>query len=251
VARSLFGEPFDRKHIGFALEMEVPRSAAAGARSDPEIYFGLLPWGYGWVFPKADTLTAGVGGLHRLNPDMRPRFEAFLRQRFGARAVGKVKGHYIPFGTFREDPAADNILLCGDAAGLVEPITGEGIAFAMQSGALAGRAILQALRAGEATVAADLYRRDYRQMTDALKSANALRFLLFPRLAQYLFSRALPRTRSIPRKHLDLMADQLSHRDYVRFLMGKAASGMVGALLGRRSRHDPGALPADGAGREP
>ena len=67
---------------------------------------------------------------------MKADFEVFLKNRFGHVPPAKIKGHFIPFGDFRRSPGKGNILLCGDAAGLVEPITGEGIAFAMLSGFL-------------------------------------------------------------------------------------------------------------------
>ena len=253
VARHLFGEPFRPETIGFGLELEVSYENAVrspslsplrgeglrvrgekvhtqfpfienGSVVDPEIYFGLIDWGYGWVFPKRDTLTVGVGGSLRKNPDLMSSFKDFLRQRFGEIPGGKIKGHHIPFGDFRRVPGRDNILLCGDAAGLVEPITGEGIAFAMQSGHFAAEAIRDAAAARKPATALDFYQSRYETIAASFRQANRLRHFLFPRTAQKLFCKILPRTETIPRRHLDLMADEITYAEYGKFLLGKAAA---------------------------
>jgi menaquinone-9 beta-reductase len=244
VARGLFGAAFNPQTIGFGLELEVPhiqsfspiggqaaRRADEGVRfmergcvTDPEIHFGLIDWGYGWVFPKRETLTAGIGGTLRKNPELMESFKGFLRRRFGEIPAGKIKGHHIPFGDFRRIPGRGNVLLCGDAAGLVEPITGEGIAFAMQSGHLAAEAVRDAVAAGNPSAALDFYLPRYETIAASFRHANRLRHFLFPRAAQKLFSKILPRTDSIPRRHLDLMADEITYADYGKFLLGKAVS---------------------------
>jgi len=236
VAKTVFGRAFDQKQIGFGLEMEVPVPAEAAPINEPEIYFGLLDWGYGWVFPKGNTLTAGVGGRLKSNPHMRETFEDFLRQRFGRLPSAKIKGHFIPFGEFRRTPGRDRVLLCGDAAGLVEPITGEGIAFAMLSGFYAAEGIAEALATAQPAAALEFYQRRYSAIAEAFQQANALRYLLFPKPCQRLLSKVLPHSDSIPRRHMDLMADELSHGDYVRFLVKNTGRGMVKVLRGRAGK---------------
>lgn len=223
VARNLFGAAFHPQTIGFGLELEVPLSDAVPQIPDPEIYFGLIDWGYGWVFPKRDTLTAGVGGSLRKNPDLMEPFKNFLRQRFSDVRAGKIKGHHIPFGDFRRVPGRNNVLLCGDAAGLVEPVTGEGIAFAMQSGHFAAEAVREAAACKNPSAALSFYQPRYETIAAAFRHANRLRHFLFPRPAQKLFCKILPRTSTIPRRHMDLMADEITHADYAKFLLGKAA----------------------------
>jgi menaquinone-9 beta-reductase len=221
VAKTIFGESFRQDTIGFGLEMEVPISTRIPPITEPEIYFGLLDWGYGWVFPKSKTLTAGVGGLLKKNPRMREDFENFLTQRFGHVPPAKIKGHFIPFGDFRKTPGRRNVLLCGDAAGLVEPITGEGIAFAMLSGFFAAEGIKEALSVAKPSSVLEFYEKRYATIADSFRQANSLRYLLFPKACQFLFSKALPHSQSIPRRHMDLMADDLSHGEYVKFLVKK------------------------------
>jgi flavin-dependent dehydrogenase len=165
-----------------------------------------------------------VGGLLRKNPKLMLSFKEFLHQRFGEIPAGQIKGHHIPFGDFRPNPGRNNALLCGDAAGLVEPVTGEGIAFAMQSGYFAAEAIRDAASAGKPFAALEFYQRRYETIASSFRQANRLRHFLFPRAAQKLFARILPRTASIPRRHMDLMADEITYADYGKFLLGKAAA---------------------------
>jgi menaquinone-9 beta-reductase len=220
VAKTLFGRAFKPGTVAFALELEVERAGTLEEVRDPEIHFGLARWGYGWVFPKRDTLTVGIGGLHRYNPEMTRMFQDFLVARFGNLPDGRIKGHHLPFGDYRKVPGRGDILLCGDAAGLVEPITGEGIAFAMLSGLYAAEAILEAAPRGRAALPG--YQSRYRQITRDFDHANRLRWLLFPAASERLFLKALPRSKSLPVKHLELMADQLQYGDYGRYLVLRA-----------------------------
>ncbi len=233
VAKAVFGSSFSKERIGFGFELEVPISRVIPLIPDPEIYFGVLDWGYGWVFPKRHTLTAGVGGLLRASPKMRAEFEAFLKSRFGAIPPGQIKGHFIPFGDFRQVPGQGNVLLCGDAAGLVEPITGEGIAFAMLSGFYAAESAREAILTGREKSALALYQKRYAEIADTFRQANRLRRMLFPKLGQRLLAKALPKSKSLVRRQMDLMADELSYPEFGRYLLAKGITGPIKAMLGR------------------
>jgi menaquinone-9 beta-reductase len=69
------------------------------------------------------------------------------------------KGHHLPLATGRWRPPAGRIMLAGDAAGLVNPLTGEGIYYAVATGLAAVRAAAQALVAGEPATAGARYAR--------------------------------------------------------------------------------------------
>jgi len=119
----------------------------------------LLP-AYGWIFPlpggranvglglREDQLAASGKKL----PELMERFCAsphVAAELAGARRVGKVKGHHIPFGSFARHTLFDRALLLGDAAGFVNPLTGEGIEFALESGAFAAEAVAEAAASGD------------------------------------------------------------------------------------------------------
>jgi len=118
---------------------------------DPE-----LPCGYGWLFPAVEGL-ANVGVYQRFDHSrrqgvpLRRRFDRFLgRQGLDRGAiVGGVRVWALPLCASAVPPAAPGLLLCGDAAGLVDPLSGEGIWQALHSGTLAARIAIAALATSE------------------------------------------------------------------------------------------------------
>jgi flavin-dependent dehydrogenase len=108
--------------------------------------------GYGWLFPGADgAANLGLGlGLRGRRADASravARFEGFCAHLrvlglLSARVEGRRLGGWLKMGIVGTVPARDRTLLVGDAAGLVNPLQGEGIAPAMTSGRAAAEAIL-------------------------------------------------------------------------------------------------------------
>ena len=98
--RKLLGVRMDRDGFAIGLETQVPRDSISRDITDPEIYFGLVEWGYAWVFPKRTMLTVGIGGLAARNPDMRARFRQFAIAALGRVPDERVCGSPIPFGNF-------------------------------------------------------------------------------------------------------------------------------------------------------
>ena len=205
VAKALCGAAFLPATIGFGLEVEVPRDHLPEQGDRLEIDFSAASWGYGWVFPKHRTHTIGVAGIHARNPDMKARLADYLALKNLDAANYRVKGQYIPFGDYRRRPGRDNVLLAGDAAGFADPITGEGIAFAMQSGAAAGRAILDSL-ASPGVVPADRYFSEISGLTRGFRDARFWRWLIYPAPVHGLFTRAFSRAGVLQRGYLDILA---------------------------------------------
>jgi flavin-dependent dehydrogenase len=109
--------------------------------------------GYGWVFPVgAHAANVGVGFLPRRKSvtahHALDRFiggaglKTMLR---GARQTGPMKGYPIRVDFLRSPTYAENTLLVGEAAGLVNPLTGEGIDYALECGKLAAEHVAAAL----------------------------------------------------------------------------------------------------------
>lgn len=105
--------------------------------------------GYAWAFPRADHISVGICGKCRETTmhGLRDRLHGFMR-RFGYPVTRRVFSHILPAlapASWAGNALAGNgWAMVGDAAGLVDPLTGEGIYFAMRSGEL----LAQALRAG-------------------------------------------------------------------------------------------------------
>lgn len=98
--------------------------------------------GYSWVFPKKKHLSVGALSMARSATGLRDSFYAYL-ERLNIRGVAPLEPHgsLIPVRPRRGPLARGRILLVGDAAGLADPISGEGISNALLSGVLAARAI--------------------------------------------------------------------------------------------------------------
>lgn len=100
---------------------------------------------YAWVFPIGDgRANVGYGEILREHPLTRVHLEQRLRALLpDARPTG-LRAHRLPLSTGRGPLAHGRILLAGDAAALINPLTGEGIFYAVTSGALAGAAAVGA-----------------------------------------------------------------------------------------------------------
>ncbi|MAO00137.1 geranylgeranyl reductase family protein [uncultured Roseovarius sp.] len=218
VARELFDQPFDRARIGFGLEIE-----ADGAHVDPaapiRIDLGAAQWGYGWVFPKRCSTTVGVGGVLARNPEMKRAMSAYCEMLGIDAAEASFKGQFLPFGDFRTVPGQGAVLLAGDAAGLVDPITGEGIGYAMQSGQLAAKAALAALSAGQPETALPHYCRALRPVHRALLMARLIRPVIFLPALEPGFARAFQRSSSLRRDYLRLMAGEVEYEQILARLV--------------------------------
>jgi len=232
VARILYGAAFDPAVIGFGLEIEVPRADLPNHAEDVEIDFGRADWGYGWVFPKRDSFTIGVGGVHRRNPDMKAKLAAYLTDKGLDPSRYKVKGQYLPFGRCREKPGRGRVLLCGDAAGFVDPITGEGIGYAIESGYMAGAAIIAAVARGRPDSAFAIYARATAPIRRSMRQARGWRLLIFHRWAKGLFAKAFGRARILRQGYLDIMAGTKDYED-LWGLMGAETRRVVGRRIRR------------------
>jgi flavin-dependent dehydrogenase len=126
-----------------------------------QIDFGVVDRGYGWIFPKRDHLNVGLFTLHRSLPEAAGQLAAYCEARLGCRPSAPVNAAAIPYGGRYGPPVfGPNVLLVGDAAGLADPLLGEGIYNAVRSGQIAANAIRDVLRRGKNT-----YRRRLREIT--------------------------------------------------------------------------------------
>jgi geranylgeranyl reductase family protein len=213
LAKTLFGRSFDPQNIAFGLEVEVPRALLSRRDDSVDIDFGITRWGYGWVFPKLKTFTIGVAGDHDSNSSMKASLERFLKLYDVSSDALHVKGQFIPFGAFRPRPGRAGDLLCGDAAGFVDPITGEGIAYAMQSGQAAAHAILEARAADTPYIALEKYMRRISPITSSLRMANRWRWLIFPTCLRRIFDWAFTDASTLQRGYMDILAGKLEYGD--------------------------------------
>lgn len=132
------------KVLAAAIEVEAPVAADVFSRyaDMPVFIFGEIHMGYLWIFPKSGHLSVGIGALRPKRGELQGTLKRVMA-RYGISVDGVSQfGHTLPFYTRREPIATERVLLAGDAAGLVDPFSGEGIRFAIKSGRMAAEAIL-------------------------------------------------------------------------------------------------------------
>ena len=151
VARSL--GLLERRKIGVAIEAElvVSPDALESQGTYATFDFGVLPYGYGWIFPKHDHLSVGV---FQARPGKAPLIKSRLLEFIASHAVLNdhtilsMQGHHIPLGGGREHLQRGLALLIGDAANLADAWLGEGLYYAIQSANIAADVIIDAFKKG-------------------------------------------------------------------------------------------------------
>jgi geranylgeranyl reductase family protein len=137
---------FSRDEISAALVSSVPaedREIDARLGGLLDMYFGVTPGGYGWVFPHKGYYTAGVLGPASEFSAPQKVFADFIGDR-GMEAA-RPQGHTIPLGGIRRAVTGRRTILVGDAAGFADPFHGEGMANAILSGKLAAQAVVDGI----------------------------------------------------------------------------------------------------------
>jgi flavin-dependent dehydrogenase len=128
-----------------ALEGNVPYEALDEARFRGRVLveLGTVPGGYAWVFPKGDHVNVGVGGWLREGPRLRAHLARVCRE-YGVpeERLEATRGYRLPMRRAGAAASKGRALLIGDAAGLVDPLSGDGLYEAFLSAKLAAKAVL-------------------------------------------------------------------------------------------------------------
>ena len=134
------GAEFEQVDLGLELEIAVPAEVAGQWAGRVLLDWGKIPASYGWVFPKGDRLTVGVIAARGQGDATK----AYLREFVGRLGLSGFEavhdsGHLTHCRSEQSPLRRGRVLLAGDAAGLLDPWTREGISFALRSGTLAGQ----------------------------------------------------------------------------------------------------------------
>jgi geranylgeranyl reductase family protein len=133
------GVEFAQVDLGLELEIDIPAPARRRWAGRVLLDWGKIPASYGWVFPKGDRLTVGVIAARGNGDATRQYLREFVtRLGLGSFEVVRDSGHLTRCRTDQSGLRKGRVLVAGDAAGLLDPWTREGISFALRSGALAG-----------------------------------------------------------------------------------------------------------------
>ncbi|WP_246507322.1 geranylgeranyl reductase family protein [Actinocrinis puniceicyclus] len=134
--------------LGLEAEISVPPHVARDWAGRVLIDWGPVPGSYGWVFPKGDTLTVGVIAARGGGEATRAYYREFIaRLALAEYPAVQDSGHLTRCRSADSPLSRGRVLVAGDAAGLLEPWTREGISHALRSGRLAGAAAARISRA--------------------------------------------------------------------------------------------------------
>ena len=181
------GVAFSQVDLGLELEIAIPEALQPGWRGRLLLDWGVMPASYGWVFPKGDRLTVGViaarNGADGRQGDATRQYLREFTERLGLASCETLRdsGHLTRCRTDDSPLRKGRVIVAGDAAGLLEPWTREGISFALRSGALAGEAAAKACAAGSPDQALDGYARAIDQGLGAEMRASRVLLTAFTR----------------------------------------------------------------------
>ena len=162
IARHI-GAKMAHTDLGLEVELDVSSSESVAKKWKTRVHvdWGPIPGSYAWVFPKGDTLTVGVIAAKGHAEATRKYLDDFLvQQQLSDLPRLAETGHLTRWRNVASPLGRGRVLLAGDAAGLLEPFTREGISFAIRSGLAAGSSLTatepqEAYRAAIADLLAD------------------------------------------------------------------------------------------------
>jgi geranylgeranyl reductase family protein len=198
------------------------------------IELGSIPGGYGWSFPKADHFNVGCGGWRSYGGGMRAHLDA-LKHHYGLDDIDmvNVRGHHLPTRNGASPIVRGRCLLVGDAAGLLDPLSGEGIYAAFVSGRLAADALGKALSGA----ARDLHPYEAaveREMMGDIRAATLLRdvYHYTPRPCYWV----MKHSERLRRALCQLMLGERTYAGFLRTLRPLLPLMRIWAARGRAAR---------------
>ena len=223
------GTEWTRSDTMYALGYYVPSN-----QDHIDIQFLPNLEGYIWVFPRCGHLSVGICGKGESAQSLRARLERYMAEKSIPTKDAQFYGHVLPSlesASFRRNRiAGDGWLAVGDAGGLVDPITGEGLYYAMRSGDLASQIILSSEHAMEHK--AHAYRTlVYRDFMADLEFGAMLAKRVF--LGRFLFSTVPARMVQFIRrspKFTALMQDLFAGTQPYLGLKGRLFRGLNGTM---------------------
>ncbi|MHA1247303.1 MAG: geranylgeranyl reductase family protein [Candidatus Thorarchaeota archaeon] len=148
-----------------------------------ELYLGAVKGGYGWLFPKRDEVSVGVGAKMSAKADLRElwrRFTTDLEQTKGVKLDLSGRSAFrVPLGPPDGRLSRRRCIVVGDAAGLVSPVTGEGIYYALKSGIIAANVVAEAVERRNHLHVVEYDRRIAHEMVGELRALRWLSNLIY------------------------------------------------------------------------
>jgi len=144
VVRRFIYPPMKRT-LAASIEAEIPAKEEWVDKHHHFVHidFGLIPYGYAWIFPKKGIFSTGIAGFKGVVKQPKRYFDKFVR---GHNVIGKIEGYPLrghPIPVFRNPRplTRGGVILTGDAGDLVDPFFGEGIYYAIRSAQIASTVV--------------------------------------------------------------------------------------------------------------
>lgn len=188
ISRKLQLDDGIQQEIALESEIALPHEVMSKWNDLIELDLFSISCGYGWIFPKQDHISIGVGGPQQFIKQIRAYNTTYLRKN-NVSEYPKIRfsGHTLPVRKGASPLVKGRALLVGDAAGLLEPFTGEGIGYAVRSGQLAALAVEAFLKNGAPDLALYTQLLDSELTPELLAARQFVQvFNRFPALFYYL-----------------------------------------------------------------
>ncbi len=217
--------------MGFCIAAEIPASneeVNEYIENAIDIHYGITKFGYGWVFPKENYFSVGLGGILPHMKNSRAIFMAFIKE-LGFSTNVHTQTHLIPAGGHEREVCSDRIILVGDAAGFVDPFYGEGIKYAFISAKLAAERVVESYENDEFSKSAlDSYKRAcYSVFGENLKYSLRLTRLMYT--CPNIFFRLLSSNKIVLDKWLEVPAGEMGYKEYIKWLIPRVPYFMLKA----------------------
>ncbi len=227
VGRDYFG--FDPREAAVSITAEVPydRSLAKDIEGKLFIDFGLVPFGYGWIFPKEKYLSVGLAGeAMKVRGGIKDYFNTFIKTHplLKGLHVDERSGWTVPI--FYEKAASlravkGRVALAGDTGHLVDPFLGEGIYYAIRTAKAAAGAIAECVKTGSADLGA--YQNWVeKELYPEFMAADKMGSLVYnyPRL----WYKLLEKEPNIMRRYYDVIRGRESNENFYEWICSKIRS---------------------------
>ncbi|OPL12828.1 MAG: hypothetical protein AVO39_03965 [delta proteobacterium MLS_D] len=222
-ARAALGKNAGRTTRGKSVALSmVAETEAPNARIDErlpgllEIHVDLFRMGYAWIFPHDGYYSIGLWGFASHLKDPKGTARSFLR-RTGFPEGLHFRGHRMSTGTIVNPLATPRVLTVGDAAGFTDPLTGEGIFYAIRSGIIAADMAVEAAQAGGPLPAGRYESACRRDFANNFLYARAIARTVY-RFPSF-FYRILAGDEELFRMLLEVPAMKRPYRDYVIWIL--------------------------------
>ena len=213
VRKTYFGR--SGRKTGIGIECFLPLSEVNDITDGLHIHFGYLPYGYVWAFPGREKICIGAGvvGSKASPQDVASALKGYLETRGISVRKHVLKAASIPSLSLNKSMGAGQIYLAGDAAGLVDQVSGEGIGPAIESGFLIADAIISGGDRKTMLIKAN------KGCLGTVRQSEYYRHLLFSRLTVRLAMRKLKESETFARGYWNLISGSQSYNEmFLRLL---------------------------------